>query len=524
MGPARKETAAPGRIRQGSIPNRRCGLGAARRWTGRAGAAEEDQGDAELDRGWPAVEVGLSVLFTDVDAYCMAVTASRVEDGSLPPGDVLLADIRHLGAAHLQGYRQVHLFCGIAGMALGLAWSGFPDDQTILTGGFPCQDISVAGKGAGLSGERSGLFWEIIRVLKFYPASVCILENVGALSRRGLDVVAGALGEAGYVVPEAYRLGAWALGAPHERERWWIVGYRRTEPDPHPSKEHQPQAGRRRDTAGSAAPTVQEIFAYADSDVRGAVGERGPGREPHEPSEVQPEPVLKPGSQSPGHALQRGWPDDAQHAGMGDARRGVQPHTNGNQQQPAGARPGSGGGARQAGDDVAGRGGVFSDAGGRGGGFDKPEWRSKRGAASGWADPVAGPWRRVKDEWQYAGAPVFVYRSGEGSPLGDCRRVGKKRAAAQRAGGVRSGDPTIGRGWPVPVLPGHTQREWEKDRLHQRSVGGAIHGVSGRMADTFNKCGVMALGNSVVPEIVAAVARGIQAGLASGHPIPPGAR
>lgn len=92
----------------------------------------------------------MNALYTDINIECCAWLGSRVEDGSLPPGDVLLADVRDLRAEHLDGYDAVHLFADIGGFPLGLAWAGWPVGVRVLTGGFPCQDISAAGKGAGL--------------------------------------------------------------------------------------------------------------------------------------------------------------------------------------------------------------------------------------------------------------------------------------------------------------------------------------------------------------------------------------
>ena len=172
-------------------------------------------------------------LYTDIDADGCARLGSRVEDGSLPPGDVLLADVRDLGAEHLRGYAAVHLFAGIGGFPLALAWAEWPNHISVLTGGFPCSDISSAGKGAGLGTKanptaRSGLFWDLARLAGAHPVDVLLVENVGALSRRGLGTVADTMDQAGYIVPDAYRLGAWAVEAPHVRERWWIVGWGRS--------------------------------------------------------------------------------------------------------------------------------------------------------------------------------------------------------------------------------------------------------------------------------------------------------
>jgi len=94
----------------------------------------------------------------------------------------------------------------------------------VICGGFPCQDISTAGKGAGLAGERSGLFYEIARLVGELAPRYVILENVAALLGRGLADVLGTLASLGYDA-EWENIPAAALGAPHRRERVWIVAY-----------------------------------------------------------------------------------------------------------------------------------------------------------------------------------------------------------------------------------------------------------------------------------------------------------
>jgi DNA (cytosine-5)-methyltransferase 1 len=114
---------------------------------------------------------------------------------------------------------------GVTGEQLIAA--GFEPRNGIITGGFPCQDLSVAGKRAGLGGSRSGLFWEICRLLDETRAQNFILENVPGLlnSNGGADmaVVLQALVERGYRV--AYRvLDAQHFGVPQRRRRVFIVG------------------------------------------------------------------------------------------------------------------------------------------------------------------------------------------------------------------------------------------------------------------------------------------------------------
>lgn len=153
------------------------------------------------------------------------------------------------------------LFSGIGGLELGLEWAGLgpvvwqverdPYCQRVLArhwpaatryddvcsvgahnlapvdlicGGFPCQDISFAGKGAGLSGERSGLWFEFARIVRELGPTVVVVENVRALLVRGMDAVLGTLADCGYDA-EWSVLSAADVGAPHLRERVFIVAY-----------------------------------------------------------------------------------------------------------------------------------------------------------------------------------------------------------------------------------------------------------------------------------------------------------
>ena len=114
---------------------------------------------------------------------------------------------------------------GVTGEQLRAA--GFDPSNGIITGGFPCQDLSVAGKRAGLAGTRSGLFWEICRLLDETRTQTFILENVPGLlsSNNGRDmaVVIEALVKRGYRI--AWRvLDAQYFGVPQRRRRIFIVG------------------------------------------------------------------------------------------------------------------------------------------------------------------------------------------------------------------------------------------------------------------------------------------------------------
>lgn len=114
---------------------------------------------------------------------------------------------------------------GVTGEQLRAA--GFVPENGIITGGFPCQDLSVAGKRAGLEGSRSGLFWEICRILDETRAQNFILENVpGLLSSNGgrdMAVVLEALVQRGYSIAWLV-LDAQYFGVPQRRRRVFIVG------------------------------------------------------------------------------------------------------------------------------------------------------------------------------------------------------------------------------------------------------------------------------------------------------------
>lgn len=103
----------------------------------------------------------------------------------------------------------------------GKPWRGKVD---IITGGFPCQDISAAGKGEGLAGERSGLWSEMARAISEVRPRYAFVENSPLLTGRGLDTVLMDLAEIGYDA-EWCVLGASDVGAPHKRERIWILAH-----------------------------------------------------------------------------------------------------------------------------------------------------------------------------------------------------------------------------------------------------------------------------------------------------------
>tara|TARA_R110002051_G_scaffold229801_1_gene291699 strand:+ start:611 stop:1519 length:909 start_codon:yes stop_codon:yes gene_type:complete len=93
-----------------------------------------------------------------------------------------------------------------------------------IVGGFPCQDLSTAGKQKGLQGDRSGLWWEMRRVIGELRPEVVIVENVPNLVNLGIEHVLGSLAEIGYDA-EWDIVSAQDIGAPHLRKRIWIVAH-----------------------------------------------------------------------------------------------------------------------------------------------------------------------------------------------------------------------------------------------------------------------------------------------------------
>ena len=139
-----------------------------------------------------------------------------------------------VGGFETTQFIEINPFCQ---KVLNKHWSHVPihDDITtftakpgqfdIITGGFPCQDISVAGLQKGITKEtRSGLFYELIRVIRMVRPQYVVLENVAAILNRGLDIVLRELSEAGYDAEWAV-ISASSLGACHQRSRFWLVAY-----------------------------------------------------------------------------------------------------------------------------------------------------------------------------------------------------------------------------------------------------------------------------------------------------------
>lgn len=167
----------------------------------------------------------MTAYYNEIEKFACDVIRANIQRGRLPDGYIDQRDIREVNPADLvgMGYKQLHLFAGIGVAAYACRLAGIPDDFSIGTFGFPCQDISAAGKGEGLEGKRSGLFYEAVRIFAVARPTWLLAENVAALRTRGADRVIEELEAIGYTVLDPVVVGADDIGATHRRKRVWIV-------------------------------------------------------------------------------------------------------------------------------------------------------------------------------------------------------------------------------------------------------------------------------------------------------------
>ncbi len=140
-----------------------------------------------------------TVCAVEWEPYPASVLCARQNDGILPPFPI---------------WDDVCTFDG-------KPWRGIVD---VVSGGFPCQDISSAGGGAGITGSRSGLWKEMARIIGEVRPQYAFIENSPMLTIRGLDTVLCDLAKMGFNARWGV-ISAADVGAPHLRERIWIVAH-----------------------------------------------------------------------------------------------------------------------------------------------------------------------------------------------------------------------------------------------------------------------------------------------------------
>lgn len=158
----------------------------------------------DLFSGIGGISLGLrpwvrTICYCEQDRYACGVLLSRMRNNAIDNAPIW-DDVRTLQSSHIDG----------------------PID--IITGGFPCQDISVAGTGTGLGGERSGLFNHIARLVKETNPRFVFLENVPAIRTRGLNSVVQTFAELGYDCRWTV-VSAAEVGACHIRKRWFLLAH-----------------------------------------------------------------------------------------------------------------------------------------------------------------------------------------------------------------------------------------------------------------------------------------------------------
>ena len=329
----------------------------------------------------------------------------------------------------------------------------------IVCGGFPCQDLSYAGKGAGLAGERSGLWREYARIVRELRPRFVVVENVSALLARGLGDVLGDLAALGYDA-EWHCVRASDVGAPHRRERLFVVAYR--------------DGGRSQGERGCGVLDGERTARGDDSHgCSGAPLAHAIGREPErarEPGDVAGEAR---GAQGEGDERQR-----VRDAARGSGPDVAHPHASGR-----GERPGASGKRR---------------------GLAEPADGGSMGHANG---------SRLEER---AGE-----RSNDGAQFEAVERAGCELADARGTGrGPRS---TVERGERGERGEGQTDRSSRHDPgLPEPRLGLSAHGLPGRVARwlagpgeeqqpweaprTIGRCDnraarLKALGNAVVPQV-----------------------
>jgi DNA (cytosine-5)-methyltransferase 1 len=145
-----------------------------------------------LELGLEQSGIGHTVWQVEQSQYCRDVLARHW------PGVAQYDDVCKVGVSNLE---PVELICG----------------------GFPCQDVSGAGKGAGLAGARSGLWYEFLRIVEELHPNWVVVENVASGAKRWVDNIRGDLGRSGYeTIPVP--ISAADCGAPHRRARIFVIG------------------------------------------------------------------------------------------------------------------------------------------------------------------------------------------------------------------------------------------------------------------------------------------------------------
>jgi len=195
-----------------------------------------------------------TVAACEIDPYARKILLARQRDGML--GEFPIWD-------------DVRTFDG-------RPWRGSVD---LISGGFPCKDISAAGRGAGLAGKNSGLFFEMLRIIKEVRPRFVFAENSPNLRTRGLVTVVQELDRLGYECRWCV-LGAWHVGAPHKRNRMWVFAYLADSDGDGKLQQKGPIEDKRRRTSDGSKKTTNLAHSERPHCERGGVSVGGETEHP----------------------------------------------------------------------------------------------------------------------------------------------------------------------------------------------------------------------------------------------------
>ena len=166
----------------------------------------------------------MTALYNEIEPYPAKWLENLITAGAIAPGKVAQCDLRTLTADDVAGYTQFHTFAGIGIWQYALQLAGWPNDLSVWTGSCPCQPWSIAGNRKGLDDERHlwPAWFKLIRECR--PACIFGEQVASKDGLQWLDLVSADLETAGYAVG-ALDIPAASVGAPHQRQRLYLVAY-----------------------------------------------------------------------------------------------------------------------------------------------------------------------------------------------------------------------------------------------------------------------------------------------------------
>ena len=165
----------------------------------------------------------MTAYYNEIDPVAAEWLRRLVAKGLIAPGDVDERDIRDVRPDDLRGYRQVHMFAGIAGWSCALRRAGWPDDRPVWTASCPCQPFSAAGRGAGVADERHLWPFFFHLVCQCRPVTIFGEQVASPDGLTWLDLVQADLEGESYATG-ALDICAAGVGAPHIRQRlYWVA-------------------------------------------------------------------------------------------------------------------------------------------------------------------------------------------------------------------------------------------------------------------------------------------------------------